>query len=95
MLALPFVTTVLSFIAISLTKQSKISLLVAIELLLLSITLVPTLFSHLYDFLEGQLAALFVLTFSAAESAIGLALLVLFYRAKGRIDFFFTSFLKT
>ena len=56
-----------------------------IELVLLSINLNFILFSVYLDDFYGQLFSLFVLTVAAAESAIGLAILIVYYRLRGKI----------
>jgi NADH-quinone oxidoreductase subunit K len=58
----------------------------ALELLLLSVNLNFILISVYLDDILGQIFSLFILTIAAAESAIALALLVVFYRRKGSID---------
>lgn len=69
-------------------------MLIAIELMLLSVNLNLFIFSvFLEDFL-GQLFALFVLTVAASESAIGLAILLVYYRLKGTIFINFINVLK-
>lgn len=57
-----------------------------IELVLLSINLNFILFSVYLDDFYGQIFSLFVLTIAAAESAIGLAILILYYRLRGKIS---------
>jgi NADH:ubiquinone oxidoreductase subunit K len=66
----------------------------SIEMMLLSINLNFIIFSLILDDLIGQLFALFVLTVAAGESAVGLALLVIYYRIKGIISIDFISSLK-
>jgi len=71
-----------------------ILLLIAVELMLLAVNLNLFIFSvFLEDFL-GQLLALFVLTVAAAESAVGLAILLVYYRLKGTIFISFINVLK-
>ena len=62
--------------------------------ILLSINLNFIIFSLILDDIIGQLFALFVLTVAAGESAVGLALLVIYYRIKGIISIDFISSLK-
>lgn len=70
---------------IFLNRKNVIVILMSVELILLSVTLNFVAFSaHLQD-LVGQVFALFVLTVAAAEAAIGLAILVVFYRNRGSI----------
>ena len=57
----------------------------SIELLLLAVNLNFIVFSIYLDNILGQVVSLFILTVAAAESAIGLALLVTFYRIKNSI----------
>jgi len=63
-------------------------------MMLLSINLNFIIFSLILDDIIGQLFALFVLTVAAGESAVGLALLVIYYRIKGIISIDFISSLK-
>ena len=60
-------------------------ILISIELMLLAINLNFVIFSNSIDDIIGQLFALLVLTVAAAESAIGLAILVIYYRLRGNI----------
>ena len=69
-------------------------MLISIELMLLAVNLNLLVFSVYLDDIIGQLFALFVLTVAAAESAIGLALLVVYYRVRGTIAVEFISLLK-
>ena len=70
---------------IVLNRKNIIILLMSIELMLLSISLNFVTFSVFLDDLVGQVFALFVLTVAAAESAIGLAILVAYYRVRNTI----------
>jgi NADH-quinone oxidoreductase subunit K len=82
-------SVLLFFIGISgifLNRKNIIILLMSIELMLLSINLTFIVFSVFLDDIVGQVFALFVLTVAAAESAIGLALLVVYYRVRGSIS---------
>ena len=78
---------------IVLNRKNIIILLMSIELMLLSINLNFVTFSVFLDDLVGQVFALFVLTVAAAESAIGLALLVLYSRTRGTISIEFIRLL--
>lgn len=57
-----------------------------IELMLLSVNLNFIVFSVYLDDAYGQIFSLFILTVAAAESAIGLAVLILYYRIRGKIS---------
>ncbi len=70
---------------IFLNRKNVIVILMCIELMLLSVNINFVAFSvHLGD-LTGQVFSLFILTVAAAEAAIGLAILVVFFRTKGSI----------
>ena len=66
----------------------------SIELMILAVNLNLLFFSVHMDDLLGQLFALLVLTVAAAESAIGLALLVVYYRVRGTISVEFINLVK-
>jgi NADH:ubiquinone oxidoreductase subunit K len=66
----------------------------SIELLLLAVNLNFIIFSIYLDDLIGQTFSLFILTVAAAESAIGLAILVVYYRIKGIISINFVNSIK-
>src|SRR5690554_4380393 len=75
----------LGVFGIFLNRKNVIIILMSIELILLSVNINLVAFSaHLGD-LVGQVFALFVLTVAAAEAAIGLAILVVFFRNRGSI----------
>jgi NADH-quinone oxidoreductase subunit K len=66
----------------------------SIELMLLAVNLSFTVFSYFLDDFYGQVISLFALSVAAAESAIGLAILVVYYRLTGSILIDFASLLK-
>jgi NADH-quinone oxidoreductase subunit K len=66
-------------------RKNILIILMSIELLLLAVNLNFIVFSIYLDNILGQVVSLFILTVAAAESAIGLALLVTFYRIKNSI----------
>lgn len=71
---------------IFLNRKSIINILLSIELILLSVNINFIAFSAYLKDLSGQIFTLFVLTVAAAEAAIGLAIIVIFYRQKNSID---------
>lgn len=79
---------------IFLNRKNILIMLMSIELMLLAINLSFLLFSVSLDDLIPQIFALWVLTVAAAESAIGLALLVVYYRVRGTISVEFIQLLK-
>ncbi|MDD2917747.1 NADH-quinone oxidoreductase subunit NuoK [Rhodoferax sp.] len=76
----------LSVIGIFLNRKNLIVLLMAIELMLLAVNTNFVAFSHYLGDLNGQIFVFFILTVAAAESAIGLAILVLLFRLKSNIN---------
>ncbi len=70
---------------IFLNRKNVIIILMSIELILLSVNLNMVAFSSYLNDIVGQVFALFILTVAAAEAAIGLAILVVFYRNRGSI----------
>jgi len=66
-------------------KKSIITILMSVELILLSVNINFVAFSVFLNDLAGQVFALFILTVAAAEAAIGLAILVIFYRNNNTI----------
>lgn len=79
---------------IFLNRKNIIILLMSIELMLLSINFNFIIFSVFLDDILGQLFALLILTVAAAESAIGLAILVIYYRVRGTIAIEFIDLMK-
>lgn len=67
-------------------KQNLIKILLSIELILLSINLNFLFFSLILDDMFGELFALFILIIAAAESSIGLAIIIVFFRIRGSIS---------
>ena len=85
-LSLGAILFALSVIGIFLNRKNLIVLLMAIELMLLAVNLNFVAFSHYLGDMAGQVFVFFILTVAAAESAIGLAILVLLFRNTGSID---------
>ena len=76
----------ISVVGIFLNRRNIIVLLMAIELMLLAVNLNFIAFSRYLGDMGGQVFVFFILTVAAAESAIGLAILVLLFRNVGSID---------
>ena len=70
----------ISVVGIFLNRKNLIVLLMAIELMLLAVNMNFVAFSHFLGDLSGQIFVFFILTVAAAESAIGLAILVVLFR---------------
>ncbi len=75
----------IAIVGIFLNRNNLIVLLMAIELMLLAINTNFIAFSHYLHDLHGQIFVFFILTVAAAESAIGLAILIILFRNKGSI----------
>jgi NADH-quinone oxidoreductase subunit K len=76
----------ISVVGIFLNRRNLIVLLMAIELMLLAVNLNFVAFSHFLGDLSGQVFVFFILTVAAAESAIGLAILVVLFRNLSTIN---------
>ena len=76
---------VIGIFGLFLNRKNVIILLMSIELMLLSVNINLVAFSSYMNDLVGQVFTLFVLTVAAAEAAIGLAILVSFFRIRGTI----------
>ena len=76
----------MSVVGIFLNRKNLIVLLMAIELMLLAVNINFVAFSRYLGDMHGQVFVFFILTVAAAESAIGLAILVLLFRNKNSID---------
>ena len=77
---------VLGIFGIFLNRKNVIVILMSIELILLSVNLNLVAFSSRLDDLAGQVFAMFILTVAAAEAAIGLAIVVIYFRNHGSIE---------
>ena len=77
---------VIGIFGLFLNRKNIIILLMSIELILLAVNINFVAFSSYLNDLVGQVFTLFILTVAAAEAAIGLAILVCFFRNRGTID---------
>ena len=85
-LAVSAVLLVLGVFGIFLNRKNVIVILMSIELILLAVNLNLVAFSATLGYLAGQIFAMFVLTVAAAEAAIGLAIVVVYFRNRGSIE---------
>jgi len=85
-LAVGAILFAISVVGIFLNRRNLIVLLMAIELMLLAVNMNFVAFSHFLGDMHGQVFVFFILTVAAAESAIGLAILVLLFRNKASIS---------
>ena len=84
-LAVAAILFTIGVLGIFLNRRNIILMLMAIELILLAVNINLVAFSAYLGDLTGQVFAMFVLTVAAAEAAIGLAILVIFFRRRGSI----------
>ena len=76
----------LGVFGIFLNRKNVIIIMMSIELILLAVNINFVAFSHFLGDLTGQVFTMFVLTVAAAEAAIGLAIVVVFFRNRGTIE---------
>ena len=76
----------LGIVGIFINRKNVIVILMSIELILLAVNINFVAFSSFLHDLVGQIFAMFVLTVAAAEAAIGLAILVVYFRNRGTIE---------
>lgn len=77
-----FIIGILGFV---LNRKNIILMLISIEIMLLSITVLILLSSVCFDDILGQTFSIYIIAIAGAESAIGLGILVAFYRLRGSI----------
>ena len=76
---------IVGLFGIVLNRRNILIILMCIELVLLSLNLNFIVFSIYFDDLYGQIFSLFILTVAASESAVGLAIIIIYYRIRGNI----------
>ena len=85
-LAVSAILFTLGVLGIFINRKNVIVILMSVELILLSVNLNFVAFSSFLNDIVGQVFALLVLTVAAAEAAIGLAILVIYFRGRGTIS---------
>jgi len=93
-LIVAMVLFLLGTLGILLNRKNIIIMLMSIELILLAVNANFIIFSVYLNDLIGEIFSLFILTVAAAESAIGLAILVAYYRIKGTIAVKYINLIK-
>jgi len=83
---IPTITFFIGVSGIIFNKKNAILILISVELMLLAINFIFLVSSVYLDDRSGQIFALLILTVAAAESSIGLGLLVVYYRIKGSVS---------
>ena len=80
-----FLLFITGLVGMVINRRNILILIMCIEMMLLSLNLNFIVFSIYFDDLYGQVFSLFILTAAAAESAIGLAIIIIYYRLRGSI----------
>ena len=93
-LTVSFILFLIAIWGIFFNRKNILVMLMSIELMILAVNLNFLFFSVALDDILGQIFALFILTVAAAESAIGLALLVVYYRVRGTVAVEFINLIK-
>lgn len=91
---LAFILFLIGVLGIVVNRKNILVMLMSIELILLAINFLLIVGSCLLDNLQGQIFALYILVVAAAESAIGLSILVAYYRVRGTISVKFINLLR-
>lgn len=82
---LSLILFIIGIIGFVLNRKNIILMLISIEIMLLAVTLLILISSLIFDDILGQIYAIYIISIAGAESAIGLAILVAFYRLRGSV----------
>lgn len=93
-ISLSFIIFVIGFCGMFLFRKHIINILISLELIILSININFIVISCFIDDLLGQIYSLLILTVAAAETSIGLAIIIVYYRLRGGISVDLISLLK-
>lgn len=93
-ITLAIILFIIGVLGIIINRKNIIILLMSIEIMLLSINFLLITVSSLIDNIQGQILALYILVVAAAESAIGLSILIAYYRNTGNISVNYINMLK-
>jgi len=77
---------IIGIIGIIISRKNVVIVLMSIEVMLVGVNLMYILYGVYLDDIMGQIMSIYILTIAAAEAAIGLAILVLYYRIRGVIE---------
>ena len=91
----PLLLFFLGWCGVFISRQHLFIVLISLEIMLMSINFLLLFSSLLFDDLSGQVYSFFILNIAAAESSLGLAIMVLFYRLSGSIATHILNLLKT
>jgi NADH-quinone oxidoreductase subunit K len=93
-LFLAFILFIIGTFGMFLSRKHVIIILISLEILLLSINIIFVVSAIFFDDISGQIYSLFVLAVAASESALGLSILVIYYRLRGGISVDLITLLK-
>ncbi len=93
-ISIGFILFVIGILGIVINRKNIIVMLMCIELLLLSINFMLIVGSTILDNIIGEVFAFYILVVAAAESAIGLSILVAYYRVRGTISVKYINLLR-
>ena len=85
-MSLSLVLFLIGVLGFALQRKNLIMLLISIELILLAVTLLILIAAHDYNDAVGQTLGVFIIAVAGAESAIGLGILVVYYRLRGTVS---------
>jgi NADH:ubiquinone oxidoreductase subunit K len=85
LITVPIFIFLIGFAGVCLNRKNILLIIICVELVLLAVNFIFLVSSFYLDDLLGQIFAIFILVVAAAESSIGLAILITFYRIKGTI----------
>jgi NADH-quinone oxidoreductase subunit K len=94
LIVVSFIIFLIGITGIFLNRKNVILVIMSVELMLLSVNFMLLIGSSYLDDRIGQIFVIFILTVAAAESSIGLAILVIFFRLKGTINIEFINQLR-
>nr|AEP83092.1 NADH dehydrogenase subunit 4L [Alatina alata]AEP83107.1 NADH dehydrogenase subunit 4L [Alatina alata] len=93
-MSLGFTLFLIALLGIIINRTNLILMIMCLELLLLAVSLLFVIISSLNGLLDGQVAVIFILTVAACESALGLTIMVSYYRITGHISIRLLNLLK-
>nr|AHV78094.1 NADH dehydrogenase subunit 4L [Alatina alata] len=93
-ISLGFTLFLIALLGIIINRTNLILMIMCLELLLLAVSLLFVIISSLNGLLDGQVAVIFILTVAACESALGLTIMVSYYRITGHISIRLLNLLK-
>nr|QNH82618.1 NADH dehydrogenase subunit 4L [Sterigmatomyces sp.] len=85
-MALSLVLFLLGMLGFVLNRKNIILILISIEMMLLAVTVLVILSSYAFDDIVGQIYSVYIIAIAGAQSAIGLGLLVAYYRLRGTVS---------